>query len=47
MFSDPTNIVGSRIRAVRTRLGLSQEALAERLHVTRLQPGAGQEPAGH
>lgn len=35
MFSDPANIVGSRIRAVRTRLGLSQEALAERLHVTR------------
>lgn len=35
MFSDPTNIVGSRIRAVRTQLGLSQEALAERLHVTR------------
>lgn len=24
MFSDPTNIVGSRIRAVRTQLGLSQ-----------------------
>ena len=35
MFSDPTNIVGGRIRAVRTRTGLSQEALAERLHVTR------------
>ena len=35
MFSDPTNIVGGRIRAVRTRAGLSQEALAERLHVTR------------
>lgn len=35
MFSNQSNTVGSRIRAERTRAGLSQEALAERLHVTR------------
>lgn len=35
VFSDTTNIVGGCIRAERARAGLSQEALADRLHVTR------------
>ena len=35
MFTDRSNTVGGRIRAERVQAGLSQEALAERLHVTR------------